>query len=67
MKWDDFEPADFEYEFENDKLAAHGVSFDEAIETFFFDFAIRRNKGHRDRYQLFGRTVAGRALRSFSS
>ena len=39
------------------------VSFEEAVETFFSDFAIRKNKGDRDRYQLFGRTVGGRALK----
>ena len=44
VKWDEFEPADFEYDFERDKLAAHGVTFEEAVETFFSDFAIRRTK-----------------------
>jgi uncharacterized DUF497 family protein len=63
VKWDEFEPADFEYDFERDKLAAHGVTFEEAVETFFSDFAIRRNKGDRDRYQLYGHTVGGRALK----
>lgn len=57
-RWDTFEPADFE----NDKLAVHGVTFEEALETFFSDFRIRRNKKDRDRFQLFGRTVAGRPL-----
>jgi uncharacterized DUF497 family protein len=37
VKWNEFEPADFEYDFERDKLAAHGVSFEEAVETFFSD------------------------------
>ena len=63
VKWDEFEPTDFEYDFERDKLAAHGVTFEEAVETFFSDFAIRRNKGNRDRYQLYGRSVGGRALK----
>ncbi|HVT05456.1 MAG TPA: hypothetical protein VHL58_19015, partial [Thermoanaerobaculia bacterium] len=49
--WDDFEPTDFEYDFERDKLAAHGVTFEEAVETFFSDFLIRRNKKDRDRYR----------------
>jgi uncharacterized DUF497 family protein len=62
VKWHEFEPADFEYDFERDKLAAHGVTFEEAVETFFSDFVIRRNKRGRDGYQLFGRTLAGRAL-----
>lgn len=63
VKWDEFEPTDFEYDFERDKLTAHGVTFEEAVETFFSDFAIRRNKRDQDRYQLYGRTVAGRALK----
>lgn len=63
VKWDEFEPADFEYDFERDKLAAHGVTFEEAVEAFFSDFTIRRNKGDRDRHQLFGRTIGGRPLK----
>ena len=63
VKWDEFEPADFEYDFERDKLAAHGVTFEEAVEAFFSDFAIRRNKSHHDRFQLLGRSTAGRPLK----
>jgi len=58
-----FTPTDFEYDFERDELAAHRVSFEEAVESFFSDFAIRRNKSYRDRYQLLGRTVGGRRLK----
>lgn len=63
VKWDEFEPADFEYDFERDKLAAHGVTFEEAVEAFFSNFTIRRNRGDRDRLQLFGRTIGGRPLK----
>lgn len=62
VKWHEFEPSDFEYDFEKDKLDAHGVTFEEAVEAFFSDFVIRRNKRDLDRYQLLGRTLAGRAL-----
>jgi uncharacterized DUF497 family protein len=62
VRWDTFEPADFEYDFENDKLAAHRVTFEEAVETFFYDFRILRNKKDRNRFQLYGRTIAGRPL-----
>lgn len=62
VRWETFEPADFEYDFENDKLAVHGLTFEEAVETFFYDFGIRRNKKDRNRFQLYGRTIAGRAL-----
>ena len=63
VDWNRFTPADFEYDFEHDKLAAHHVTFDEAVECFFSDFEVRRNKSYRDRYQLVGRTVGGRSLK----
>ena len=44
MNWSRFTPKDFEYDFERDELAAHRVSFEEAVECFFSDFEIRRNK-----------------------
>ena len=64
VNWKTFQPSDFEYDFENDKLAAHGLTFEEAVESFFSDFEIRRNKRYRDRYRLEGRTLAGRLLKS---
>jgi hypothetical protein len=48
VKWSEFAPADFEYDFDADKLARHRVTFEEAVECFFSDFEIRRNKGFRD-------------------
>jgi uncharacterized DUF497 family protein len=44
-------------------LADHRVSFEEAVECFFSDFEVRRNKSYRDRYQLLGRTIGGRSLK----
>jgi uncharacterized DUF497 family protein len=61
--WHRFTPSDFEYDFERDKLSAHGITLREAVECFFEDFAVRRNKRFRDRYQLIGRTFAGRTLK----
>ena len=61
--WHQFSPADFEYDFDHDKLSAHHVTFEEAVECFFSDFEIRRNKSYPDRYQLIGRTVGGRILK----
>jgi len=61
--WHRFIPSDFEYDFEHDKLSAHGIMFDEAVECFFSDFQIRRNKRYSDRYQLLGRTLGGRGLK----
>jgi uncharacterized DUF497 family protein len=63
VKWTSFTPSDFEYDFENDRLSAHHVTFDEAVECFFSDFQVRRNKKFKDRYQLIGRTIGGRKLK----
>jgi len=63
VNWNHFEPSDFEYDFEHDELAAHRISFEEAIECFFLDFEIRRNKRYRNRYQLIGKTIGGRTLK----
>ena len=61
--WSTFTPSNFEYDFENDKLAAHRVTFEEAVECFFSDFEIRRNKKFADRFQLEGVTLGGRKLK----
>jgi uncharacterized DUF497 family protein len=63
VNWRRFTPADFEYDFAKDKLAAHRVTFEEAVECFFSDFEVRRNKSDRDRYQLTGHTLGGRRLK----
>lgn len=62
VNWNRFQPSDFEYDFESDKLAAHGITFEEAVECFFTDFMVRRNKQFKDRFQLMGRTLGGRSL-----
>lgn len=63
VDWRHFIPTDFEYDFERDKLAVHGLTFEEAIECFFNDFEVSRNKTYEDRYQLLGWTRAGRPLK----
>jgi uncharacterized DUF497 family protein len=63
VNWRRFEPASFEYDFEKDKLAAHRVTFGEAVECFYSDFEVRGDKSYRDRYQLIGRTLGGRHLK----
>jgi uncharacterized DUF497 family protein len=63
VNWPRFTPSNFEYDFGRDKLSAHRVTFNEAVECFFSDFEIRRNKRFRDRYQLTGRTLGGRRLK----
>ena len=61
--WHRFTPSNFEYDFERDKLFDHRVTFNEAVECFFSDFELRRNKTYRDRHQLIGRTLGGRRLK----
>ncbi len=63
MKWDEFIPSEFEYDWEKDKLGEHEVTFEEAVETFFNNYEIRRNKRFRDRLQLIGSTDSGRKLK----
>lgn len=63
MDWKRFVPIDFEHDWNKDKLAEHGVTFEEAVETFFNDYKVQRNKRFRDRYQLIGRTDGGRRLK----
>ena len=63
VNWRRFRPADFEYDFDADKLAAHRVTFQEAVECFFSDFEVRRNKSYSDRFQLIGITIGGRQLK----
>lgn len=63
VNWHRFSPSNFEYDFDQDKLAAHRVAFSEAVECFFSDFEVRRNKRNRDRYQLIGTTTGGRKLK----
>lgn len=63
VKGHSFTPADFEYDFKSNKLAAHHVDIEEAVECFFSDFEVRRNKKYKDRYQLTGFTLGGRKLK----
>jgi len=60
VNWHLFQPSDFEYDFESDKLADHGVAFEEAVECFYSEYEIRRNKKFADRYQLIGTSKGGR-------
>ena len=62
VNWHRFEPSNFEYDFEKDKLADYHVTFNEAAECFFSDYEVRRNKRYCDGYQLIGRTIGGREL-----
>ena len=60
--WQKFNPLDFDFEFNEDELARHRISRDEAAEVFFNGFDVRRNKGNGG-YQIIGYTDAGRRLK----
>lgn len=60
--WQKFRPEAFTYEFDEDELAGHGVTVDEAIEVIWNKFDVRRNKKRHGGYQLIGHTDAGRAI-----
>ncbi len=63
VNWNRFDPAAYDFEFNEDKLAAHGVNSYEAAEVFWNGCMVYRNKGARDRYQIVGCADSGRALK----
>jgi uncharacterized DUF497 family protein len=62
VDWTRFDPAEFDFEFNERKLEGHGISVNEAAELLWNSFRPLRDKDHVDRYRLLGRTDAGRAL-----
>jgi uncharacterized DUF497 family protein len=62
VNWSRFDPEDYELDFVEEKLEAHNVSVEEALECFGRKFQAVRNKGYRNRYRVLGRTESGRAL-----
>jgi uncharacterized DUF497 family protein len=62
VNWTRFDPAEFDFEFNEDKLAAHGITVEEAAEVLWNGFSPRRDQHHENRYLLLGRTDGGRPL-----
>jgi uncharacterized DUF497 family protein len=62
--WQQFESSEWEIEYDAGKLASHGISDWEAEEVIWNRFVAQPNKKEHglNRYQLAGRTDAGRAL-----
>jgi len=60
--WQKFTPEAFNYEFDDEELAAHGITIDEAVEVIWNKFDVRRNKKRHGGYQLIGYTDAGRPI-----
>ena len=68
VDWHRFIPTDFEYDFEKNKLAAHGVTFEEAVECFFSDFQVRRKSPTKTAISLLGEpSVDAGSKSSFNS
>ncbi|MBT9547751.1 MAG: hypothetical protein IV090_20340 [Candidatus Sericytochromatia bacterium] len=64
VKWNEFVASEFEEDEDiENKLAAHFIRFDEAVQCFFNGFEVRSNKKFPDRFQLWGTTDAGRDLK----
>lgn len=62
VHWSDFDPADYELEFNEEKLAAHDIEPFEVVEVLWNGFQPLRDKKYGDRYRLLGRTDAGRPV-----
>jgi len=62
--WYNFDPAEWHIEYDANKLGAHHVEAWEAAELIWNGFVARPNKRQHgsDRWQLVGRTDAGRPL-----
>lgn len=61
-KWNEFIPSTVEYDFENDELSYHRIEMIEAMQCFYNEYSIRKNKKYKDRYKLLGSTDGGRKL-----
>lgn len=62
VHWTQFDPAKFDIDFIEFKLAAHDITVTEASEVLWNGFRVMRDKHHEDRYRLLGRTDSGRPL-----
>ena len=63
VDWNRFDAAEYDLEFNAEKLAAHGVNVHEAAELLWNGFIVRRNKHFKDRVQIIGRSDSGRAIK----
>jgi uncharacterized protein DUF4258 len=63
VRWERFDPDDYEISFHDAKLAAHGISRYDVMEVLANGFRAVRDKHHENRYQILGRTDVGRPLR----
>jgi uncharacterized DUF497 family protein len=62
VRWERFDPDDYDITFNDAKLAAHGISRYDVMEVMANGIIVIRNKRSDDRYRVRGRTDAGRPL-----
>ena len=62
VRWESFDPSEYDISFNDEKLAAHGIDRYDVMEVLANGIHVIRNKRGRDRYRVMGRTDAGRAL-----
>jgi len=62
VNWTRFDPEEFDFEFNEEKLEVHGISVNEAAEVLWNGFRPLQDKDYNDRYLLLGRTDGGRPL-----
>lgn len=62
VRWERFVPDEYEISFNDEKLAAHGISRYDVMEVLMNGIHVIRNKRAADRYRVRGRTDAGRPL-----
>jgi uncharacterized protein DUF4258 len=62
VRWDRFDPAEYDISFNDAKLAAHDISRYDVMEVLENGIYVIRNKRAANRYRVRGRTDAGRPL-----
>ena len=62
VRWERFDPSEYDIGFNDEKLAAHGISRYDVMEVLLNGIQVIRNKRVPDRYRVRGRTDAGRPL-----
>ena len=62
VRWERFDPSEYDISFNDEKLAAHGINRYDVMEVLVNGIQVIRNKRGMGRYRVRGRTDAGRAL-----
>jgi len=62
VRWERFDPDEYEITYNDEKLAAHAISRYDVMEVLANGIYVTRNKRATDRYRVRGRTDAGRPL-----